>query len=378
MSVAADVGFPMRTTTGEWHLCGAVHEGERSRELPISEPRCRIGRRSSCELHVSWATVSGLHAEFVTGPDALFLRDLDSTNGTFVNGRRVRTDTPLHEGDVIHFGGVEFCIRRRVIDDEFGTVEWNAAELASRLMGFDLLVDGEELVPFYQPIVTLDDEVTIAYEVLARSTHPDFPTPFEMFETAEQLDRERDLSEACRHAGVLLGQDLPGAGRLFLNTQPIELEGDALIESLKTLRRRIPGQRLSLEIHERAVTNLTAMTELRAQLIDLDIQLVYDDFGAGQARLLDLVEVPPDVLKFDISLVRDIHTASTKHQKMVGTLVAMVREFGISPLAEGIESPDEADTCRELGFEYAQGFHFGRPAPASDWRMESTWQELPL
>jgi EAL domain-containing protein (putative c-di-GMP-specific phosphodiesterase class I) len=132
------------------------------------------------------------------------------------------------------------------------------------------------------------------------------------------------------------------------------------------LRDSAPNQSLSLEIHEAAVTDLDAMAQLRRQLTDLNIYLAYDDFGAGQARILDLVEVPPDVLKFDISLVRDINNASPKRHRMVSMLVEMVRDFGISPLAEGIETSAEAETCLQLGFELAQGFYFGRPA--ADWR----------
>ena len=116
-----------------------------------------------------------------------------------------------------------------------------------------------------------------------------------------------------------------------------------------------------LEIHEAAVTDLAAMAVLQSHLNDLQISLAYDDFGAGQARMLDLIEVPPDILKFDISLVRDIDQSSEKHITLVQTLVAMVRDLGISPLAEGIESEAEAATCLEIGFELAQGFHFGRP-----------------
>ena len=108
------------------------------------------------------------------------------------------------------------------------------------------------------------------------------------------------------------------------------------------------------------------MAELRKRLNDLNIDLAYDDFGAGQARMLDLVEVPPDVLKFDISLVRDINNASPKRHKMVQTMVAMVRDFEIVPLAEGVETSSEAETCLDLGFETAQGFYFGHPA--ASWR----------
>lgn len=154
---------------------------------------------------------------------------------------------------------------------------------------------------------------------------------------------------------------MPANTTLFLNTHPAELLGTSLMESFETQRNSIPDQFLILEIHEAAVTDLYAMAELRKKLSDLNIGLAYDDFGAGQARLLDLVEVPPDILKFDMSLVRDFHKASQKHYKMIEALVKLVRELGISPLAEGIEKPAEASVCLESGFELAQGFYFGRP-----------------
>ena len=372
ISIDIDRSKASSLETREWYLCGAVSSGERVREIPIGQGRFVAGRDSSCDLRLSWRTVSGLHAQFVTIADALFLRDMQSKNGTFVNGRRIDSDTPLHEGDVVHLGGVEFRIQCRVEEVALGTMDWSPLDLTSRLTGFDSLVHGTGLVPFYQPIVTLQNASTVAYEVLARSSHPEFPTPYEMFETAEHLGRERDLSEACRTIGALQGQGLPGGRRLFLNTHAVEQEGNELFESLEQLRGTIPDQPLCLEIHETAVTDLHNMAELRSRLIDLDIHLAYDDFGAGQARMLDLVEVPPDVLKFDISLVRNIHKASIKRRQMVLTLVSMVREFGIAPLAEGVESKDEADACLDLGFEFAQGYHFGRPLSADDWRTATT------
>ena len=358
----------------EWYLYGAVSEGDRCHEVNLTQSKFQVGRRSSCDLRLLWPTASGVHAEFILAADALFLRDLGSTNGTFVNGRRIRTDTLLSEGDVIHFGGAEFRLRQRCEEDTRGTMNWNGCNLTARLEGFDELVFGNGLIPFYQPIVKLGDGSIVGFEVLARSRIAEFPTPREMFETAEQMDRENELSEVCRREGVRQGSGMNAGQRLYLNTHPTELQGDNLIASLEKLRAEAPGQSLSLEIHEGAVTDLDAMAELQVALTALDIQLAYDDFGAGQARLLDLVEVPPDVLKFDISLVRDIHKASPKRQKMVGTLVSMVRDFGITPLAEGVETLEEAQACRELGFDLAQGFYFGRPA--ADWREARTVIDL--
>lgn len=72
---------------------------------------------------------------------------------------------------------------------------------------------------------------------------------------------------------------------------------------------------------------------------------------------------PPVILKFDMSLIRSIHRASSSHLQMVATLVKMVLDLGVVPLAEGIEEDAERITCEQLGFRLAQGFFFGRPFP---------------
>ena len=150
----------------------------------------------------------------------------------------------------------------------------------------------------------------------------------------------------------------------FVNTHPAEMSEPGLAESLRTVREVHRSQPLTLEIHESAVSDLQSMNSLKNVLEELDIQLAYDDFGSGQARLVELIEIRPDYLKFDISLVHNIDGASAQHQQMVASLVRMVRDLGVVPLAEGIETEEEYEVCREIGFELAQGYYFGRPAPA--------------
>jgi EAL domain-containing protein (putative c-di-GMP-specific phosphodiesterase class I) len=101
-------------------------------------------------------------------------------------------------------------------------------------------------------------------------------------------------------------------------------------------------------------------------LDDLDMRLAYDDFGAGQARLIELVEVPPHVLKFDLSLTQQIDKAPAQRQHMLASLVHMVSDLGIQPLAEGMETASEAATCVQLGFELNQGFYYGQPMPVEN------------
>jgi EAL domain-containing protein (putative c-di-GMP-specific phosphodiesterase class I) len=88
-----------------------------------------------------------------------------------------------------------------------------------------------------------------------------------------------------------------------------------------------------------------------------------NDFGVGQTRLSELIEAPPDYLKFDMSLIRGIEKAPVERPRMLGSLVRIVLDLGINPLAEGIETSEEAEVCRSLGFQTVQGFYFGRPTP---------------
>ena len=108
------------------------------------------------------------------------------------------------------------------------------------------------------------------------------------------------------------------------------------------------------------------MREFRAALRDLGIGLAYDDFGAGQSRLLELTEFPPDYLKFDRSLVRESALCSDSHRSLVRTLVKHAADAGIATVAEGLESQESVDDCRSLGFAYLQGYHLGRPVSAEE------------
>ena len=111
------------------------------------------------------------------------------------------------------------------------------------------------------------------------------------------------------------------------------------------------------------MTKGTSLAELRSLLKRLDIKLAYDDFGVGESRLNDLAEVAPDYVKFDMSLIRDIDSATPQRQQVVAALVQMVRNLGITSLAEGVETDGEDETCRQMGFDLGQGYLYGRPAP---------------
>jgi EAL domain-containing protein (putative c-di-GMP-specific phosphodiesterase class I) len=231
----------------------------------------------------------------------------------------------------------------------------------------------------------MSDRKVLGYEVLARSRFFGLKDPHSMFAAAKVLDLEAELSRILRDEGIRSGSILPKDHALFVNTHPAEMDDlELLIFSLGELRNQDPTRPMVLEIHEAAVTCGEQMRMLRAALNELKIGLAYDDFGAGQARLVELADVPPDYLKFDMSFVQNLESASVERQRMLATLVKMVHDLGIAPLAEGIELGGDHEICLQMGFQFGQGFYYGYPvlpkrlvAADISSRSDSTHEDLP-
>ena len=138
---------------------------------------------------------------------------------------------------------------------------------------------------------------------------------------------------------------------------------DGFFQALRSLPDQAGAPDLVVEIHETAVVEVARMRELAARLAGIGVSFAYDDWGAGQARINELADVPAQYVKFDMGLVREIHRASERKQKLVRDLVRMVLDVGSVPLAEGVEFEADADLCRDMGFSLLQGYHTGRPVP---------------
>jgi EAL domain-containing protein (putative c-di-GMP-specific phosphodiesterase class I) len=352
--------------SSNWYLEGFVGDSARLRHIAINTWPFRIGRLPDAAFCLPLESISKEHAEIVHDSRGLSIRDLNSRNGTFVNGNRIDHDTRIKSGDVLHFANVEFRLGNEATANAGATMQVDRSGWIMSLSRFERLFDPGAATPFFQPIIDLASGETCGYEVLARSRVDGLQLPKAMFDVAARLDMEGQLSRLFRDEGVRIGSQFPGSPNLFLNTHPAELADGDLVASLRELRSQYPKQPLTLEIHEAAITDPTWMREFHGTLRDLDIQLAYDDFGAGQARLIDLIEVPPDYLKFDICLVRDIHKASDPRRQMLETLVRMTHDLGVAVLAEGIEDQAEGEVCQRMGFDFAQGYYYGRPMPAGD------------
>jgi EAL domain-containing protein (putative c-di-GMP-specific phosphodiesterase class I) len=368
-TTAADLSADNESEAGTslgWFLVGCLGQTDGLTQTTIGKVPFTVGRASSNDFSLPSRNVSKFHADIIVAVDAVLVRDLGSTNGTFVNGTRITAPTPVGDGDLLQFADMEFRLGRANAGSGERTAISKSPEDGWLISRVHEVVNLGRFNMVFQPIVAAHDLKPIAVEALVRSQVAGLETPASLFDAAARLGLQERLSVMCRTRAVEALEQAPAGLQLFLNTHPSEYLGVELMQLLALLRDAARGRTLVLEIHEAAVPHLAAMREFRAALRDLGIGLAYDDFGAGQSRLLELTEVPPDYLKFDRSLVRESALCSDSHRSLVRTLVKHAADAGIATVAEGLESPESVDDCRSLGFTYLQGYHLGRPVSAEE------------
>lgn len=358
-------------TKNTWYLEGYVGESKRLRRVHLYQFPFLVGRHQDCELTLDSTEVSRRHAELDLVDDQLVLRDLGSTNGCFINHQRIEQEQALLAGDVIHFADQEYRLIEQQPPDEKlldrtnvrrgGSLPENLPRGAREFQ--TLLLKGAVTAAF-QPIVDADGK-TVAHEMLGRGALDNLPSaPLPLFQLAESLEMEVHLSELFRQKGLEIANRLHPNGRFFFNIHPRELaDPERLLRCVGGIRTHFPELDLVFEMHEAAVTNAALIRRIRDDLQAMNVGLAYDDFGAGQARLLELTEVPPDYVKFDIALVRDIDTAPEAKRQMLAMFQNFLHDMGIATLAEGVETAPEFQVLHDLGVQYYQGYYFGKPSP---------------
>jgi len=339
----------------------------------------RIGRSPEAELVLESPRVSKMHAEIDANGHGYLIRDLGSRNGTFVNGERLHGERHVDAGDVVHVAHRELELvpadDSSMVDDSTlaGQPEGSDADFHRGTRDLYRILSGRKVRAVFQAITSLADGATVGYEALGRHTLASVTRDAtSLFRIAGERGRAVQLSRIMRTAALGDIPALPTAGeRVFMNVHPAEMLEGGLLEELERAATVLgPDRRLVAEIHEAAIVDPSTMRALRAELLARHIEIAYDDFGAGRARLMELAEVPPDFLKLDMSLIRNID-ASPPRQELVAALVRVMREAGVRVVAEGIETEEELRACIDLGCELGQGFFIRHPVPVTD--LRDTW-----
>ena len=206
LETANETGEMMETVAQgvdiSWSISGQLRHGDPIQKFAINSNSFRIGRAPQASLCISRQTVSGRHAELIPGPNALRVRDLRSTNGTFINGVRLTGEQEIHEGTLLQFADVVFRVVRDQAEVNQQTMQGASSDQALALVQFDKLMSERAVVPHFQPIVKMKDQEAIGYEVLARSRLFGLRDPKAMFSAAKFLDLEPELSRMMRWEGV--------------------------------------------------------------------------------------------------------------------------------------------------------------------------------
>lgn len=211
----------------------------------------------------------------------------------------------------------------------------------------------------FQPIVDVSTGKVFAYEALIRTDEETLKRPDVLLGAAERLGRIHDVGRTVRAAVARRAADAPADALLFVNVHGLELTDEDLYATASPLTKL--SSRVVLEITERIGIDSVGGPSRVAQLRKLGFQIAVDDLGAGYAALGALASLEPEIVKLDMSLIRDLERHTTK-RRVVGAMATLVRELGGRVVAEGVETPEERAAVLECGIELMQGWLFARPA----------------
>lgn len=221
----------------------------------------------------------------------------------------------------------------------------------------------------YQPLVDPKTQRVASLEALVRWQHPikGKVPPLKFISVAERTGLICEIGafvirEACRQLGEWQRAGL-ALVPIAVNVSSIQLEQRSIIDVLGNALQveRIAPALLRIEITESVFMEgsqkrLAHLNEIRA----MGVQVSVDDFGTGYSSLAYLKQLPVDCLKIDRAFVRDIDSSSAD-EAIVRAIIRMAQSLGLSTVAEGVETPEQARRLSELGTTYIQGYYFSPP-----------------
>ncbi|MBI3408893.1 MAG: EAL domain-containing protein [Planctomycetes bacterium] len=333
----------------------------------------RIGRGRGAHLIIAAQEVSKKHTEILRDDGTYLVRDLNSTNGTFLNGARV-AEAELQHDDLVQIAHEEFrFFIAPAMDSSMLEAPLTAVlqgdmpnSVLRRSQYLHEMVAEQWGRVLFQPIVELASGEVLGYEGLGRGMHTSLRVPTgDLFDLADKCGLAVPLSQMFLRMAVQDVASLPSDRLIFLNLHPSEILNPTLPATLgTTLGKAKDDRQFVVEINEKAIVDLESLRQLREKFREMGLLVAYDDFGAGQARFLELADIPPDFVKLDMALIRDLHQNASR-QNLVKAITRASLDLGIQVVAEGIQTSEEADVCRELGCKFGQGFLLGRPQTAS-------------
>jgi diguanylate cyclase len=246
----------------------------------------------------------------------------------------------------------------------------NHAQLGAELR--QAIID-EQFYLLYQPIVNLDGGGRLTgVEALVRWAHPvrGAIPPIDFIPLAERSGLIVPLGrwvvrEACRQFAAWSAEHGDAAPAVLnVNVSARELREPGFADDVAAALREtgMSSRRLVLEVTETTIFELGGSVTNLTTLREMGVRVALDDFGTGQSTLTQLQNCPVDELKLDQSFTQaEVNGEPT----IAAAVLQLARVLGLHVVAEGVETPQQADRLRQIGYQAAQGYHFARPMPAA-------------
>lgn len=247
------------------------------------------------------------------------------------------------------------------------------AEAVVRLERFRSILAERKFSFVCQPVVSFETNKPHHHEVLLR--FDETTSPYDLVTFAEEMDLVQDLDLAvCEAVADFLGRipaDRPIS--LAVNISGRSITTASFVTRLLNLliNRGMTG-RLMFEITESShIEDLEGVNHVLGGLRRLGYAVCLDDFGAGSASFQYLSALEVDYVKIDGRYVHEA-AASRRNALMLKSIAGLCADLGIKTVAEMVETAEQAKLMQELGFDLAQGYYFGRPAPIKSLAPRST------
>lgn len=219
-----------------------------------------------------------------------------------------------------------------------------------------------EITMAFQPIVNINTRSIFAHEALVRGINNESAS--EIFKKVNEENRYC-FDQACRVKAIQVASELGLDTFLSINFMPRAVyRPEVCIRTTLEAAERFgfPTDRIIFEVTEgEKLDDQAHLVNILQSYKAMGFKTAIDDFGAGHSGLNLLAELPTDIIKLDIALIREIDKNRTR-QAIVKGIIQVCHELSIEVLGEGVETYEEMATLKDFGIELFQGYYFAKPA----------------
>jgi PAS domain S-box-containing protein len=265
--------------------------------------------------------------------------------------------------------GIKKLIKRQqdfIVANDLAIIEQNRAKENMRTISMiEAAIEQSKIVSYFQPIIDNHTQKIVKYESLVRLINEENKvlTPFFFLDTAKKSNQYAKITNiVLEHSFIMLKNC---SYDISINLSALDIEQKStrnkVMELLDTYREM--GSRVVFELLEdEGIKDLTIVKNFINDVKRYGVKIAIDDFGAGYSNYERLLEYQPDILKIDGCLIRDIETNSYS-RSVVKSIVTFAKEQKLQTIAEFIENENIYTIVKDLGVDFSQGYHFGKPEP---------------